>query len=314
MLGLSDYCQVRDVVWDEKGWGMQEDLFKGGLGAILVLLFGNASRCFPKRPSCSALRHWRAKQRKVGGKFLPATSSRATKRKSTLSREAPGGGWETAGPSLWGWGATHGGLAPVAGRGKPLPCTAPLANCAWGGPAANRRPQGRSPWPRPRGPSSVSAVRRTAAAVPTRPATSPPARPNPGPERLRAPRRLPGGVGAPSPRLTCALDPRAARRGVGCRRARLADSNFVALGTAQSSLPRGAGGAARAVTQWLARWRSGPYSRPPAPAPRTPDSARPRPGGEMAAVRRARTLLGKAWCSLGLFRAQVRPSLFSDWV
>lgn len=201
MLGLSDYCQVRDVVWAEKGWGMQEDLFKGGLGAILVLLFGNASRCFPKRPSCSALCHWRAKQRKVGGKFLPATSSRAAKRKSTLRREAPGGGWETAGPSLWGWGATHGGLAPDAGRGKPLPCTAPLANGAWSGPAANRRPQGRSPWPRPRGPSSVSAS-------PARRQPSQPGPPHPLP-RGQAPAPNASGPPTSAPRRRRSSEPAA---------------------------------------------------------------------------------------------------------
>ncbi|MEJ1269519.1 hypothetical protein NN561_000330 [Cricetulus griseus] len=71
------------------------------------------------------------------------------------------------------------------------------------------------------------------------------------------------------PPLTSTLDRRAAPRGAGRRRARPADSNFVALGTAQSSLPRRAGGAARAVTQQLARRRAGPCSLPPRPpAPR----------------------------------------------
>lgn len=66
MLGLSDYCQVRDLVWEEKGW----DLFEGDSGAILSLLFENAEGCFPKLLGCSDLRHWREEQRKVGGKFL----------------------------------------------------------------------------------------------------------------------------------------------------------------------------------------------------------------------------------------------------
>lgn len=181
--------------------------------------------------------------------FLPATSARATKRKSTLPWEAPGGNWGTAAPSLSRWGAPGGGLASDAGHGRPLPCTPPLANGARSGPAAalaglspaaNRRPQGRSPGPGSRPPSSLPAAplaRKPSAAGPTRPATSPPARPSPCPERFRASApRLRRGCRAP--RLTCALDPGAARRGAGRRRARPADSNFVALGTAQSSLPR----------------------------------------------------------------------------
>lgn len=75
--------------------------------------------------------------------------------------------------------------------------------------------------------------------------------------------------GAPSPRLTCALDPAVVLGGAGRGRSRPADSNFVAVGTAQSSLPREAGGADRAVTQQLARWRAGPCGRPHAgPGPR----------------------------------------------
>lgn len=58
------------MVGEEIRWGVRRDLFEGGLGAILVLLFGNTESCFPKLPSCSALRHWRAKQRKLGVKLL----------------------------------------------------------------------------------------------------------------------------------------------------------------------------------------------------------------------------------------------------
>lgn len=92
----------------------------------------------------------------------------------------------------------------------------------------------------------------------------------------RFPGRLGGALGAD----------RAARR-----------SNFVALGTAQSSLPRRAGGAAQALTQQLARWRAGPCSRPPARSgPRVPAPWLRALGSreKRAAVRRVWTPLGKA--------------------
>lgn len=174
------------------------------------------------------------------------------------------------------------------------PCAPPLANGAWRGPAAaptvlspaaNLRQLCISLGPRfgRRAPPPPPPPR---AAPPAPPRPARPAQPGPPKPRPRgqapAPRvsephtSAPAAEGAPSPQLTCALDPGAARRGAGRRRVRPADSNFVALGTAQSSLPRGAGGAARRVTQQLARWRAGPCSRPLArPPARAPGSARP---------------------------------------
>lgn len=237
--------------------------------------------------------------------FLPATSPGTAKRKSTLPREAQAGAGSCGTPPF-GPGTRGGGLAPDAGRGKPLPCTPPLANGAWScppaaqavlSPAANRRPQG----PPTASPSSLPA----APAAPWRPAR--PARA--GPPHTRPRGQAPAGTvseprggslaaqGAPSPQLTCALDPGAAPRGAGRRRSRPADSNFVALRTAQSSLPRGAGGAARAVTQQLARWRAGPCSRPPArpgPLARSPLLCVLVCRKKSAAVCRACTPLGKA--------------------
>lgn len=251
-----------------RGWGSQRNSFKGDFGAVLGFAFWKCVGVFPKLPSGCALPHCRAKQRK-GGKssfnFLPATSASAHP-------------WE-AGRGLGDGCAQPVGmaaptptrgrvLAPDAGHGKPLPCTPAPANGAWKGPTAA---PGCSEIPRP---NRVAARARIPVAElapcsgprtpPQRRRPSPPAPQSPNPERFGGPR---GGAAAAkrgrrAPRLTCALDPGAARRGAGRRRAGPADSNFVALGTAQSSLPRGAGGAARAVTQQLARWRAGPCSRP----------------------------------------------------
>lgn len=213
--------------------------------------------------------------------FLPATSARAAKRKSTLPWEAPGGDWRAAAPSLWGWGAPGGQLARDAGRGKPLPCTPPLANGAWSGPAAaladlspaaNLRPLGLSSRPGSR-PSSLPAApsaRKPSAAGPARPAKSPPARPSSGPERFPAPRRRPGSEGGAEPRGSPARwipGPLRRVRGAGRRRARPADtarrlklccSRDGAVVTSSRSGWRGpgCGPAARA------RWRAGPCSRP----------------------------------------------------
>lgn len=135
MLGLSDYCQVRDVVWEEKGWGVRRDLFERGLRAILVLLFGNTEGGCPKLPSCwSALRPSRAEERKVGGK-VPVTSflrphwGLRRGRARFLWKYQAGAGDGGAPPV--GLGARVGGLAPDAGCGKPLPCTPSLVKGAW---------------------------------------------------------------------------------------------------------------------------------------------------------------------------------------
>lgn len=139
-------------------------------------------------------------------------------------------------------------------------------------------------------PCSATRTPAPSAAGPTRPATSPPAWPSPGPRTFPNPtsalRRRRGRRVRSSP-ARWILGPLGEARGVGRRRARPADSNFVALGPAQSSLPRGAGGAARAVTQQLARWRAGPCSRPPAlspvpPAPRALGGGHGQPAAEPA--------------------------------
>lgn len=172
---------------------------------------------------------------------------------------------------------------------------------------------GAQPGPRPRPPSSLpaapaelppSSARRTpapSAAGPTRPPTSPPARPSTRPDGFRAPPRRPRDGGGAKSAAHLRAGSRAARRGAGRGRARPADSNFVALGTAQSSLPRGAGGAAQALTQQLARWRAGPCSHPPAGALGASGavSRAPRLGcrEERAAVRQAWTPLRKACAS-----------------
>lgn len=269
--------------------------------------------------------------------FLPATSPRAAKRKSTLPWEAPGraGGGGGCAQSV---GMRDAGPARRP-RAAP-PCAPPLANGAWRGPAAaptvlspaaNLRQLCISLGPRfgRRAPPPPPPPR---AAPPAPPRPARPAQPGPPKPRPRgqapAPRvsephaSAPAAEGAPSPQLTCALDPGAARRGAGRRRVRPADSNFVALGTAQSSLPRGAGGAARRVTQQLARWRAGPCSRPLArpPAPlalRAPVTPAPTPParrahgceGPRAVVRGACTPPG------GCRAEEMRPNLyFQGWV
>eukprot|EP00072_Mus_musculus_P069017 XP_017170780.1 PREDICTED: uncharacterized protein LOC108167961 [Mus musculus] len=129
--------------------------------------------------------------------------------------------------------------------------------------------------------------------------TPTPSVPRPGPRRRtptnsgsplppRAPRRRPPrreGHQAPATHLHAGSlgSSEGARDAI---RARPADSNFVALGTAQSSLPRRAGGAVPAVTQQLARRRAGLCSLLP----------RPRPGSARLRAAPSQTL-GSRCCS-----------------
>lgn len=172
------------------------------------------------------------------------------------------------------------------------------------------------PGPPPRPPSSLPAApaaprrpERRAPHFPARAAKPPPGRFPSSPavegRRVRGSpaRRFPGRLGG-----ALGAD-RAARR-----------SNFVALGTAQSSLPRRAGGAAQALTQQLARRRAGPCSRPPVrPSARALRAsgavslaARPRLRGAAGGRPPRLDPSGKGWHRPGRVCAEeVQTSLFS---
>lgn len=158
---------------------------------------------------------------------------------------------------------------------------------------------GRSPGPHP-GRRALSLQRPPhPGALSGGPTTSPPARPSPRPDGFRAPRRRPGGGGAPRPRLTCAPVPGAARRGAGRGQGgpqiKLCCSRDGAVVTSSPSGRRGPGfdPAARAV----ARRALQPPARPPARSgPRVPSPWLRALGSreKRAAVRRVWTPLGKA--------------------
>lgn len=167
------------------------------------------------------------------------------------------------------------GLAPVLGPGRPLPGIAALQGSL---PERARLQSGRS---KSRGKTTISGSRHWPRSPPPCPSPAPhsqrsrarPAPPSPNEFQI-TPSGLELLVGAPavgrapgSRDLPARWIPGQLRGGAGRRRARPADSNFVALGTAQSSLPRRAGGGARAVTQQLARRRAGLCSLLPRPRP-----------------------------------------------
>lgn len=229
-----------------------------------------------------------------------------------LPREAPGRGSGAAAPRLLGggpgaedWPRTQASESPFA---APLPSGTAT-------PGAARQQPGPSEVPR------QTRDHRGAARAPTLAAELPPcsARRTPAPraEGPIRPHRIPAGVAQPQPGQFPSSTA-ATRRRRGCRSRGLParwipgplggtlgagergpqTQNFVALGTAQSSLPRGAGGAAATVTQLLARWRAGPCNRPPARAPGPPAlSSRLCVFGcreKLAAVSQACTPVGKA--------------------
>lgn len=71
MLGLRDYCQVRDEVWEEKEWGSQERFVERGLGGNSGFAFLERSRVvFPKVRVALLFVTGGPSKRKVGGKFL----------------------------------------------------------------------------------------------------------------------------------------------------------------------------------------------------------------------------------------------------
>lgn len=149
-------------------------LFERGSRAILVLLFGNTEGCCPKLPSCwSALRPWRAEERKVGGK-APVTSflrphwglRRGRARFLWKCQAGAGGARRSTSPGRRLREAPS--LRPSSRETSPGP---PAAQAVLS-PAANEQRLGRSPGLRQRPPSSLPAA----------PAASPPARLSPGPD------------------------------------------------------------------------------------------------------------------------------------
>lgn len=186
-------------------------------------------------------------------------------------RETPGRAAKAAARSLETWGA---GWRASSGRGsREAPFQASLLS------GVDLGESGRS---KSRGKAATSWARHWPRSPPLCPSSAPPLPGPQGPARAAKPERTPGSSPSKTPprregHARCARDSPARwiagqlRGGAGRRRARPADSNFVALGTAQSSLPRRASGRRGPGCDPAASAAARRALQPPAPpAPRFP--------------------------------------------